>query len=312
MRILSFLAALAVLCGPVAAQDITIATGRAGLTYAPIGRIIAEGVSAATGLSVRAVESRGSLENVEAIASGAHPTGLAQSDVAFWAQDGSGIWSGRTPLTGLRTIAALYPEQMHLVARADAGIAALDDLRGRRVALDAVGSGTYVEARLVLEAAEFRSDEYAASDLSGAAAAEALERGEIDAFFLVAGVPTAAVADLAARLPVVLVPIEGVPAEDLIGRHGFVEPSLIPEGTYAGVPDTPTLTVGAHWFVGADVPEAVVFDLARGLFDPATLRRLRREHPRGGAISLETALDGVAVPLHEGALRFYEEAGALD
>ncbi|MBM2575650.1 TAXI family TRAP transporter solute-binding subunit [Jannaschia sp. Os4] len=294
------------------AEEFTIGTGSATLTYAPVARIIADAVGPQAGLTLVPLVTRGSLDNIEAIMDGRRASGFAQSDIGFWASEGSGIWSGRPPAEDLRTIAALYPEHIHVVTLAESAVETLEDLQNKRIALDEVGSGTHVDGRLILEAVGLRSDQYAVETFGGREAADALVEGRIDAFVVVAGYPTAAIADLAARAPIRLVPIDGDVAVELLWLHGFLERSTVPDGAYAGVPGVETVSVGAHWFTHADVPEDVIYEITRALFSDATRDRLAAGHPKGSEITPGTALDGVAVPLHRGAVRFYEESGVMD
>ena len=188
----------------VSAADIkffTIGTGGTAYTYYPVGGMIANAISkppgsrecgkggscGVDGLIASAVSSRGSVDNVNAILSGLRNSGFAQSDVAYWAYTGTGTMEGKEPAKELRTIAALFQEHIHLVALADSGINSVADLKGKRVSLDEPGSGTRVDAKLILAANGLEVDDVQAEALKGNAAAEALRNGKIDAFFVVAG-----------------------------------------------------------------------------------------------------------------------------
>ena len=135
-----------------------IGTGGTAGTYYPVGGLIANAISGTAGdsgvkgLVATAVSSNGSVANISAIQSGAAESGFSQSDVAYWAQTGTGLYDGKPKVEELRLIATLYPETIHLVARADAGIKSVKDLKGKHVSLDEPGSGTIVDARLVLAA----------------------------------------------------------------------------------------------------------------------------------------------------------------
>ena len=143
----------------------TIGTGGTAYTYYPMGGVIANAISKPPGsrecgkggscgvenLIASAVSSRGSVDNVNAIISGLRNSGFAQSDVAFWAYTGTGTMEGKEPAKDLRTIAALFEEHIHLITLADSGIASVADLKGKRVSLDEPGSGTYVDANLILD-----------------------------------------------------------------------------------------------------------------------------------------------------------------
>jgi hypothetical protein len=324
------LAVAAVLAGPAAAQEMTfftIGTGGTGATYYPLGGVIANAVSnppgsrpcedggscGVPGLVAVAQSSRGSVNNVSGIHSGLFDSGFSQSDVAYWAYTGTGVFDGRDPMEELRTIAALYPEHVHLVARADAGIDGVEDLAGRRVSLDEPGSGTYVEALIILGAYGLSEEDIEAEYLKPGPAGEALRAGEIDAFFTVAGYPIDSVAELAAETAIALVPIDGDPAAQIIEEYGFFSADPIPAGTYEGIgEDIGTLAVGAQWITSADQDEELIYRITQALWNDNTRRLLDVGHARGTAVSLDTALNGIGIPLHPGAARYYRELGMIE
>lgn len=140
------------------AQDLrlfSIGTGGTGATYYPLGGTIANAISnppgsrpcneggscGVEGLIAVAQSSKGSVDNIEGIATGRFDSGFSQSDIAFWAYSGTGMYEGKPPMESLRTIAALYPEHIQLIARSDAGIRDVSALEGKRVSLDERGSG---------------------------------------------------------------------------------------------------------------------------------------------------------------------------
>lgn len=311
-----------------AAQDLkffTIGTGGTAYTYYPVGGVIANAISkppgsrpceeggscGVDGLIASAVSSRGSVDNVNAIISGLRNSGFAQSDVAYWAYTGTGTMEGKAPAEDLRTIAALFEEHIHLVALADSGINSVADLKGKRVSLDEPGSGTYVDANMILEAAGVSSDDITAEALKGGAAAEALRNGKIDAFFVVAGYPTGSLVELASAADIKLVPIDGAAADALTEKYGFFAKSDIPEGAYEGIATTPTVAVGAQWFTSAKEDDELIYQITKALWNEKSRKLLDVGHAKGKSITLETALNGVGVPLHPGAERFYKEAGLI-
>lgn len=303
----------------------TIGTGGTAYTYYPVGGVIANAISKPPGsrecgeggscgvdnLIASAVSSRGSVDNVNAIISGLRNSGFAQSDVAFWAYTGTGTMEGKEPAEDLRTIAALFQEDIHLVALKDSGINSVADLKGKRVSLDEPGSGTYVDANLILEANGLSSDDVTAEALKGGAASEALRNGKIDAFFVVAGYPTGSLVELASAADIKLVPIDGEGAKALADKYGFFSRSEIPAGTYEGVDATATVAVGAQWFTSAKEDEELIYQITKALWNDESRKLLDVGHAKGKTITLETALAGVGVPLHPGAERFYKEAGLL-
>ena len=310
------------------AQDLTfftIGTGGTAYTYYPVGGVIANAISNPPGsrecdsggscgvpnLIASAVSSRGSVDNVNAIMSGLRNSGFAQSDVAYWAYTGTGTMEGQEPATDLRTIAALFEEHIHLVAMADSGINSVADLAGKRVSLDEPGSGTYVDANLILEANGLSADDLTAEALKGNAASDALRNGKIDAYFVVAGYPTGSLVELASAADIKLVPIAGAGADALTSAHGFFAQSEIPAGTYEGVDAVSTVSVGAQWYTSASEDEELIYNITKALWNDKSRRLLDVGHAKGKTITPASALNGIGVPLHDGAMRFYKEAGLL-
>ena len=331
LREILTVALLAVLGGAPAApaqemQFFRIGTGGVAATYYPIGGLIADIISSppgarpcdkggscgVPGLVAIAQSSNGSVANVNAIKSGELESGFAQSDIAYWAYTGTGIFEDQGKIENLRAIANLYPESVHIVARKGAEIASVRDLAGKRVSLDEPGSGTLVDARIILEAFGLSEDDLQAQYIKPSPAVSMTGDSQLDAFFIVAGYPTASVVELASGVGADLVPIAGPEVDALLERYQFFARDLIPAGTYEGIGATPTISVGAQWVVGAEVDEELVYGITKALWHENARNLLDNGHAKGQAITLETALDGIGIPLHPGAERFYREAGLLD
>jgi len=312
----------------VQAQDLRffrIATGSAAGTYFPIGSVIASVISSppgsppcegggscgVPGLVAVAQTSDGSVANVTAIAKGLVDSGLAQADIVHWAYAGEGQYFRRNPLPNLRVIANLYPETLHLVVRKAAGIERIRDLIGKRVSLDKPGSGTRVNAEIVLAAYGVSSSQLKIQEIDPGRATDLMLSGDLDAFFLIAGYPASAVADLAATGQIGLLPIQGPEAERIFKRHRFFGRDFIPDGTYVGVPAISTVSIGAQWVVAAEATEGLVYEITRALWNPTNRDLLNAGHLQARQIRLETALSGVSIPLHPGAARYYREIGLL-
>jgi uncharacterized protein len=333
VRALLAAAALLALCGtattgPAPAQEMRffrIGTGGVAGTYYPIGGLIADIISnppgarpcdkggscGVPGLVAIAQSSNGAVANVDAIASGDLESGFAQSDVAYWAYTGTGIYADQGPIENLRAIANLYPESVHIVARKGSGIESVRDLKGKRVSLDEPGSGTLVDARIILDAFGVSEADLTASYLKPNQAGAMMDEGQIDAFVIVAGYPTGSVAELCASSGCELVPITGPEVDLLLERSPFFARDTIPADTYPGVGETQTLSVGAQWLVGAEADEDLVYGITKALWHDNARKLLDNGHSKGRAITLATALDGIAVPLHPGAARYYRELGML-
>ena len=309
-----------------APQFFRIGTGGTAGTYYPIGGLIANAISnppgsrpceeggscGVPGLIATALSANGSVANVNAIAGGTLESGFSQSDVATWAQTGTGIWEDREAVEGLRAIANLYPETIHLVASAESGIDSVDDLAGKRVSLDEPGSGTLVDARIILEAYGLSEEDVQAAYLKPDQAADRMRDGAMDAFFFVGGFPAGAIAELASQHDITLVPITGEEAQSITDQYTFFAENNVPSGTYEGVDeDVTTLSVGAQWITHADQPEELIYQITQALWNENTRQLLDAGHQKGQLITQETALDGVGIPLHPGAERFYREQGLI-
>ena len=140
-------------------------------------------------------------------------------------------------------------------------------------------------------------------------AADRLRAGELDAFFMIAGTPANAIVNLADDALITLVPLDGPNADKLRKKYPFFAEDRIPAGTYFNTAATDTLSVGAQWLVSAELSEELVYQITRALWHPSTRRLLDGGHPKGKKISIDTALDGLVVPIHPGARRYYSEAG---
>jgi TRAP transporter TAXI family solute receptor len=313
---------------PVGAEDIRffrIGTGTTGGTYFPVGGMLANAISnppgsrpcdrggscGVPGLIAVAQATQGSVENLKEMRSGTLESALSQADIAFWAHQAIGPYKGQPPFEQLTSIANLYTETVHVVVRAESDIRNIGDLRGKVVSVGEEGSGTLVEARVILEAYGISEKDMEARYLKPGPAGDRLVEHDLDAFFIVGGHPIAAVAEAAARTPVRLLSFDDPHGKSLKERLPFFTETVIDEGVYEGVLATRTLGVGAQWLVRGDVPEELVYGITRALWHPNTRRLLDNGHPKGPSIQLSRALDGLAVPLHPGAVRFYREVGAL-
>lgn len=330
-NVLGIIASVVVLLSPLpgVAQNIqffSIGTGGTGATYYPLGGTIANAISnppgsrpceeggscGVPGLIAMAQSSRGSIDNIDGVLTGLFHSGFSQSDIAYWAYSGVGRFQGQAPKASLRAIAALYPEHIQLIARRDANIGSVSDLRGKRVSLDERGSGSYVNAVQILEAFGLSEDDLEVSYLKSAPASDAVIAGTLDAFFITSGYPTNAIIELSTRTPVTLVPIEGTEAENITEKFPFYSLDQIPAGTYDGVDATTTLAVGAQWITSEAIPADLVYEVTKALWNDQSRRLLDVGHEKGKSVTLDTALDGIAIPLHEGAERYYREVGLIE
>lgn len=301
-------------------QVFRMGTGGSAGTYFQIGSLIAESISdhgdknRATSYRVPellalAQRSTGSVANIREIEEGLLEAGLAQADASHWAYHGQGPFSTETRREKLRTVATLYLESLHLVARTGSGIAAVDDLVGLRVALDEVGSGTLLEVRPLLNAYQITMADIKPVYLKLSDAIDRLRNNKLDAFFVVAGYPVAAVSRLVHEGHATVIPITGPIINDLLQDYPFITTDTIPVGTYNNASEINTLAVAAQLIVSADLDADLVYGVTGMLWSKSTLEYLATGHPKGQQLALESALLGNTVPVHEGARRYYKEVG---
>ena len=295
-----------------AQQFFRIGTGGTAGTYYPIGGMIANAVSVPGKIVATAQASNGSLANVNAVAGGSMESGFSQSDVATWAQTGTGIFAGKPNIPELRLIANLYPETVHVVVKKGSGIKSIADLKGKRVGMDEPGSGTLVNARLILAAYGVKEADIKPEYIKPNQSGDKMKDGALDAFFFVGGAPAGAISELASSgAGIELLPIDGPQAEGLRMASPFFANDTIPALTYKDVLGVNTLSVGAQWVTSAKADTDTVYQITKALYSDATQKTLAAGHAKGKLITLQNAVKGAGIPFHPGAEKFYKEAGVL-
>ena len=310
--------------GLALAQDVRffrIGTGSTSGSYFPIGGIIASAISnppgsrecdkggscGVPGLLAAAQSTQGPIENINLIAKGTLDSGLVQADLAYWAFHGTGPYADKGAVKNLRAIANLYSEMIHVVVRANADIQNIRDLKLRRVSLGEQASGTLVNARAVLKAYGMSELDVVPFYLQPGPAADLLAQDGIDAFFVNAGPPAAAVAELARATPIRLLSIASGEREELLKNYPFLSARIIPGATYENVSGVETLGVGVQYLASSELDEKLVYGITRALWHPNTQKLWENVGPLAQTIKLESALDGLGVQLHPGAALFYFE-----
>jgi uncharacterized protein len=305
-------ATLALPMGVHAQQFFRIGTGGTAGTYYPVGGMIANAVSQPGKIVVTAQAANGSVANVTGIAGGAIESGFSQADVASWAYKGNGIYEGKPNVPGLRLIANLYPESVHVVVRKGSAIKSVADLKGKRVALDEPGSGTLVNARAILAAYGIKESDIKAEYIKPNQAGDKMKDGSLDAFFFTGGAPAGAIAELASSgNGIEILPIDGAPAEALRKSSGFFAPDTIAADTYKGVGKVETLAVGAQWVTSDKADVNTVYEITKALFSAPAQAQLAAGHAKGKFITKENAVKGAGIPFHPGAEKYYREVGLL-
>lgn len=305
-------------------QVFRIGSGFDGGVYYPVADVIGTAISqpadrrtcdatggcGVPGLLAVAQTSNGSVSNINGLRQGALEAALVQADVADWAYNGRQLFQDQPALRNLRAIACLYPESLHIVARPGSAISDIADLRDRRISLDEDGSGTLIEARIVLAAHGLTENDLQAEYVKPAFALERMRAARLDGFMIMAGTPAASIAK-AIALGATLVPIHPQVAAAIHGRYPYLTAGTIPADTYGALPETPTLQVYALLVTMEEISASLIYAVTAALWSERTHRMLQAGHPQARHILFETALTGISVPLHPGAEKYYRERGKL-
>jgi uncharacterized protein len=190
-------------------------------------------------------------------------------------------------------------------------VKSMTDLKGKRVSLDEPGSGTLVDARLILAAYGMSERDIKPEYLKPQQSADKIKDGTLDAFISVTGYPQGAIAELAAVSGIELVPVDGPAAAKLINDYKFFGKDRIPDDTYKGVAGVDTVSVNALWVTSSKQSDELIYQITTALWNDNTRKLLDAGHAKGKTIQLQTALTGVGIPLHAGAEKFYREKGVL-
>lgn len=296
-----------VACGGGAGTKMTMGTGGTAGTYYGYGGVLGQYIKNHAGINVTVVSTDGSKANIQGIDAGNYQLGTVQSDVMSYAWDGVRSFKEEGKISSFRTVAGLYAEAIQLVTM-DPAIKSVKDLKGRSVSIGAPGSGVYFNAIDVLTAAGLAETDIKAQYQSFADSADALKDGKIDAAFIVAGPPTPAITELCTTNSAYLVPIDGDVAAKLMETSPFYTEHIVPAGTYAGQEaDVKTVTVKATLIVNSDATEDDVYALTKAIFD--NIEAITTENAKGAELTLENATNGMTVPFHAGAAKYFAEKG---
>ena len=303
-----------------------IGAGPTGATDFPFGGLVANAISnppgsrecdrggscGVPGLIAVAQTTIDPAENLRAVSRGDLELALSQADTLSWAYRGTSAFQGQEPMRNLRMIARLYPSNVHIVVKKGSPIKAVTDLKGKKVAIGGEASATAGTAKLILSAYGVKWDSVQMRTYDFAAITGALEKGEVDAFFMVSGAPVLALEDLASRTPISLVPIDGPIAEKLPKIFPYYSQGVIPAKTYGDHPAIPTLDVGSV-LVGRDsMSPDLAYGIVRAIWHERNAPLFQKGHPRGKLMDRALAARDIGVPVQRGADKYYVENGLMD
>ena len=294
---------------------VTIGTGGVTGVYYPTGGAIARLVNKGKkehGIRASVESTGGSTYNLNAIASGELEMGVAQSDWQYHAWNGTSKFKDKGPNKDLRAVFSVHPEPFTVVARADSGIKNFQDLKGKRVNIGNPGSGQRGTMEVVMEKMGWTKDDFKlASELKSAEQSKALCDNKIDAIVFTVGHPSGSIKEATTSCDSVLVNVEGPEIDALVKENDYYRTATIPGGMYRGNDmDAKTFGVGATFVTSAKVPEEVIYVVVKSVFE--NFEDFKKLHPAFGVLKKEEMVkDGLSAPLHDGAAKYYKEAGLI-
>ena len=292
--------------GPSA--NLTMGTGGESGTYYAFGGVLANYIGQKTNVKINVVSSGGSAANIsDIVANKTVELATVQSDVMTYAYNGTNSFAESGAMSDFRVLGGLYAETVQIVT-CNPDLKSVADLKGKSICVGDVGSGTYYNTIDVLAAYDMTIDDVNPIYQSFGDSTESLKDGKIDAAVITAGAPTTAITDLATSKTVYLISIDEEHMNKILTDCPWYAAITIPGGTYNGFDeDAVTVTVKATLVCSADLAEDVAYEITKTIFEGAA--DIAGLHAKGEELSLEFATDGIAVPFHAGAAKYFEEKG---
>lgn len=291
--------------------ELILTTGGTGGSYYPYGGAMATVFTDnIPDISVTSTASGASTENARLLNTKEADLAILQNDVLDYAYNGTEIFKDEGALANLATIATLYPEVIQIVVTADSGITSINDLKGKSISVGAAGSGTEANARQILEAYGITYQDLGKVEyLSFAESSTAVQNMTLDGFFCTAGVPNPSILELNTARKIAILSIETDKADALIAKYPFYAKFDIAEGVYEGIAGASTVAVMATLACRKDLSTDTVYNITKTLFEKKA--DLAAANDKANSLDVNTAVNGVSVPLHPGAEKYYKEAGVI-
>lgn len=292
-----------------AADNLVLATGGTAGTYYPFGGAMAKiWNSKIKDMNVTAQTTGASGENVRLINKKEVELALVQSDTLDFAFSAKEAF--KEPLKGMSVIATLYPEIVQVVVAAGSPIKSFADLKGKKVGVGAPGSGTEANFRQLLDAYGMKKEDVSGQFLSFSESAEAFKDKHIDAFIVTAGIPNAGIMDVSTQNEIRILDIPADVTAKLTQKYPFLAAVKVPANTYRGLAaDVSTVAVNAVLICGNQLKDDMVYNLTKALFENQA--ELASAHAKGKELDIKYAVQGVSIPFHPGAVKYYKEKGLM-
>ena len=294
---------------------ITIGTGGVTGVYYPTGGAICRLVNKGRkehGVRCSVESTGGSVYNLNTIRAGELDMGVAQSDWQYHAYNGTSKFKDQGANKDLRAVFSVHAEPFTVVARKDSGIKTFDDLKGKRANIGNPGSGQRGTMEVLMAAKGWTKKDFSlVSELKAAEQSQALCDNKIDAMIYTVGHPNGSIKEATTSCDTILVPVTGPAVDKLVADNDYYRVATIPGGMYSGSPnDTTTFGVGATFVSSTNTPAETVYHVVKSVFE--NFDSFRKLHPAFGNLKKEEmAKDGLSAPIHDGAAKYYKEAGLM-
>jgi TRAP transporter TAXI family solute receptor len=288
-------------------EYVTILTGGSSGVYFPLGGTLAKIYQEKLGATATSQSTAASAENAKKLNQQKAELGFLMGDTAADAYEGVDSFKESGAQENLRSVAALYPNYLQIVTIEGTGVETIEDLKGKKLAVGAPGSGTEISANRLLKAYGMTYDDLKVDFLSFAEGVEGIKNGTVDAVVISSGLPNSGVLELATTKEVKVLEI----SEEIIGQLAKDYPAFysapIPKETYEGMAeDVTTIAVNNVLMTHKDVPEETVYLLTKFMYE--NLKQLQDTHNAAKDISIDKAQTGLPAPLHPGAEKYFTEA----
>ena len=311
-RFTALCVALALACcfqASSAGERLTMGTGGTAGVYYPLGGAISQLiVSKNPGIMVSAQSTGATGENLRLTQVHDIDLAIVQNDLTHAAFNGEAPFTSK--LGDLRAVARLYPEYLHVVASVDSGIKTLADFKGKKVSVGARGSGNEANCRQIFEFYGLNYENLNPIFLPYGETADSFKDRQIDAFVFTIGTPNPAIQDITTTQSIQFIPVDGKERDEVVAKFPYFAKDQLPAGSYKDQNEpVETLSVQAMLIVNKNLSDDTVYAITKTIFE--NLEELKTAHHKAAEFSLEKALDGVTIPLHPGAERYFKEKGII-
>ncbi|MBE6569342.1 MAG: TAXI family TRAP transporter solute-binding subunit [Ruminococcaceae bacterium] len=313
-KILAVCLAVLMLAGAMTScgSKMFMATGSETGTYYAFGIVLADEIKNAAGIEIGVQSSGASKANIQLIDDETVDFAIVQNDVMDYAYNGTNTFAADGAITSFAAIATMYAEVVQIVASPD--ITSVADLVGKRVSVGDVGSGTEFNAQQIFEAYGMTFDDIQKQNLGFTDSADKFKDGQLDAFFLTAGAPTVAVTELATAKDFNILSIGETEMAYLKEHYGYYTEYTIGADEYTpnGEPmdsDAVTVAVMATLICDSDLDEDTVYNVTKAIYE--NIPAITTGHKKGEELNAQTACDGISIPMHPGAVKYFTEIGTI-